>query len=97
MRSACTFTVASLVALASPAQEFKSPRLKAVAAWIGNSYGGGEKWVQHDILALAVTQDGTVFSSIFWDEAGGNWGEYRDGELTERRWRCASSKPETWM
>ena len=62
-------------------QEFTSPRLNAIASWIGNSYGGGKKWVQQDIRAMTVMSDGTVFTNVYWDEAGGNAGEYRDGDL----------------
>ncbi|MDB6077224.1 MAG: hypothetical protein JWO82_971, partial [Akkermansiaceae bacterium] len=69
--------------LATPADgvPFTSPRLEAVTSWVGNTYGGGTKWVQQDIHALTVTADGTVFTNVPWDEAGGNAGEYRDGEL----------------
>ncbi len=63
------------------AQDFSSPRLDAVTSWIGNTYGGAQKWVQQDISALTVMADGTVFTNVGWDEAGGNAGEYRDGEL----------------
>src|SRR5579871_3342341 len=62
-------------------QDFKSPALDAVTSWIGNTYGGGEKWVQQDIHAMTVMPDGTVFTNVGWDEAGGNAGEYRDGAL----------------
>ncbi len=67
--------------LAVQGQDFTSPRLDAVTSWVGNSYGGGEKWVQQDIRAMAVMPDGTVFTNVAWDEAGGNAGEYRDGKL----------------
>lgn len=30
---------------------------------------------------MAVTEDGTVFTNVEWDEGGGQVGEYRDGEL----------------
>lgn len=73
--------VAILTALAAGAQDFDSPRLEAVTSWIGNTYGGGQKWVQQDIHALTVTADGTVFTNVLWDEGGGNVGEYKDGEL----------------
>lgn len=69
------------MAAALPAEEFTSPRLEAVSSWIGNSYGGARQWVQQDIAALCVMPDGTVFTNVEWDEAGGNAGEYRDGEL----------------
>ena len=70
-----------LLVLPIRGQEFTSPRIEAITSWIGNSYGGGKKWVQQDIRAMAVTPDGTVFTNAYWDEAGGNAGEYRDGEL----------------
>lgn len=63
------------------AQEFTSARIDAVTSWIGNTYPGAKKWVQQDIHAMAVMPDGTVFTNVEWDEAGGNAGEYRDGEL----------------
>jgi hypothetical protein len=69
------------LSLTSRAQDFKSPTLDAVTSWIGNTYGGGEKWVQQDIHAMSVTPDGTVFTNVGWDEAGGNAGEFRDGAL----------------
>lgn len=76
------FIVATLIPFAATsAQEFKSPRLDGTTSWIGNSYGGATKWVQQDIHAMTVTPDGTVFTNVEWDEAGGNAGEYRDGEL----------------
>jgi len=70
----------ALLALSTQGQVFTSPRLDAVTSWIGNSYGGRKKCVQQDIHAIAVTPDGTVFTNVGWDEAGGNVGEYRDGE-----------------
>ena len=30
---------------------------------------------------MAVMPDGTVFTNVGWDEAGGNAGGFRDGEL----------------
>lgn len=69
------------VALHSAAQDFTSPRLQAVTSWIGNSYGGAKQWVQQDIRAMTVMPDGTVFTNVEWDEAGGNAGEFRDGAL----------------
>ena len=66
---------------AASAREFTSPRIEAITSWIGNNYGGRKKWVQQDIHAMAVMPDGTVFTNVGWDEAGGNAGEYRDGAL----------------
>lgn len=76
------FACASLaLAAALHGAEFSSPPLESVSSWIGNFYGGAKKWVQQDIAALTVMPDGTLFTNVEWDEAGGNAGEYRDGEL----------------
>lgn len=60
---------------------FSSPELAQVTSWLGNSYPGAKRWVQQDIRAMAVTDDGTVFTNVEWEEGGGNVGEYRDGAL----------------
>ena len=56
-----------------------------VTSWIGNSYGGlnnGKgQWVQQDIAAMCVTPDGTVYTNVPWEEAGGNCMMYKDGEM----------------
>jgi hypothetical protein len=68
-------------AFAAEALRFNSPALPQVTSWMGNTYAGAKKWVQQDIRALAVTDDGTVFTNVEWEEGGGNVGEYRAGEL----------------
>ncbi|HSI15745.1 MAG TPA: hypothetical protein VK961_27100 [Chthoniobacter sp.] len=75
------FVALAMIALPVAAQDFTSPKLDAVTSWIGNSYGGAKQWVQQDIRAMAVMPDGTVFTNVEWDEAGGNVGEFRDGAL----------------
>ncbi|MGA2068759.1 MAG: hypothetical protein ABSG86_27575 [Thermoguttaceae bacterium] len=50
-------------------------------SWIGNSFAGKTAWVQQDIEGLWVEPDGTVFTNVYWDEAGGNVQQYRDGQL----------------
>ncbi|MDR1385422.1 MAG: hypothetical protein LBJ67_16475 [Planctomycetaceae bacterium] len=54
-------------------------------SWIGNSFGGLEngrgKWVQQDIAAMCVTDDGTVYTNVPWEEAGGNCSMYKDGQM----------------
>lgn len=60
---------------------FASPAIPHATSWIGNSYPGAKHWVQQDIRAMAVTDDGLVFTNVEWEEGGGNVGEYRDGEL----------------
>lgn len=49
-------------------------------SWIGNSFGGGSKWVQIQISALYVTPDGTAYTNSGWDEAGREAGIYKDGD-----------------
>lgn len=49
--------------------------------WIGNTFGGGPKWVQNAIEGLAVGPDGTVVCASTWDEAGREYGVYRDGDV----------------
>lgn len=50
-------------------------------SWIGNSFGGVDKWVQQDIEDICVTTDGTVYAAVSWDEAGGEVMAYRDGDV----------------
>ena len=50
-------------------------------SWVGNSFSGKTAWVQQDVEGLWVEPDGTVFTNVRWDEAGGNVQEYRDGQL----------------
>ena len=66
--------------LAAP-PPFNSPALPHVTSWMGNTYPGAKRWVQQDIRAMAVTEDGKVFTNVEWEEGGGNVGEYRDGAL----------------
>ncbi len=63
-------------AMSSPAAD-----LRYNVSWIGNSFSGKTAWVQQDIEGLWVDADGTVFTNVRWDEAGGNVQQYRDGQL----------------
>lgn len=58
-----------------------SIRLDYTTSWIGNTFSGGEKWVQNDVAAMHVLPDGTVYTNSFWDEAGREAGIYRDGDV----------------
>ncbi|HEY9608829.1 MAG TPA: hypothetical protein V6C93_05665, partial [Allocoleopsis sp.] len=49
-------------------------------SWIGNTFGGGSKWVQIQISAMYVANDGTVYTNSVWDEAGREAGIYKDGD-----------------
>ena len=55
--------------------------LPASVSWIGNSFSGKTAWVQQDVEGLWVDGDGTLFTNVRWDEAGGNVQQYRDGQL----------------
>jgi hypothetical protein len=50
-------------------------------SWIGNSFGGDNKWVQIRVSGMYVTPDGTVYANTGWDEAGREVGFYRDGKV----------------
>jgi hypothetical protein len=49
--------------------------------WLGNSFGGGEKWVQNWIDGMFVAPDGTIYTASTWDEAGREFGIYKDGDI----------------
>ncbi|MEI2583144.1 hypothetical protein [Scytonema sp. PRP1] len=50
-------------------------------SWIGNTYGGGSKWVQNYVEGMYVGPDGTVYTNSTWDEAGREAGIYKDGDV----------------
>ncbi|MBF2066723.1 MAG: hypothetical protein IGS39_20245 [Calothrix sp. C42_A2020_038] len=50
-------------------------------SWIGNTFGGGEKWVQNQVIDMYVAPDGTVFTNSPWDESGREAGVYKDGDV----------------
>lgn len=53
-------------------------------SWIGNTFGGGEKWVQNQVIDMYVAPDGTVFTNSPWDEAGREAGVYKNGDAIAR-------------
>ncbi|MBH8565010.1 hypothetical protein I8748_22970 [Nostoc sp. CENA67] len=53
-------------------------------SWIGNSFGGGNKWVQNYIEAMYVAPNGTVYTNSEWDEGGAEAGIYKDGNVIGR-------------
>lgn len=44
--------------------------------YIGNSFGGGDRWVQNFIENISVTPDGTLYTNSYWDEAYREFGVY---------------------
>ncbi len=69
-----------------PAPTFESiPVLEGYrTTWIGNTFGQGNRrtgnWVQNQVFALCVLDDGTVYANSAWDEAGREIGIYKDGK-----------------
>ncbi len=53
-------------------------------SWIGNTFGGGEKWVQNQVIDMYVAPDGTVFTNSPWDEGGREAGVYKNGDAIAR-------------
>ena len=50
-------------------------------SWIGNTFGGDNKWVQIRVSGMYVTPDGTVYTNSGWDEAGREAGIYKNGDV----------------
>ncbi|MEX3959290.1 hypothetical protein [Trinickia sp. EG282A] len=77
-RRTFAFAIASSVLLHASA--FAQASLNYTTSWIGNTFGFGDgKWVQLDVEALAVGQDGTVYTNAPWDESGSEIGAYKGG------------------
>lgn len=58
------------------------PATRYKTSWLGNTFGGGSKWVQNFVLAMYVAPDGTVYTNSEWDEAGREAGIYKAGDVT---------------
>jgi len=50
--------------------------------YLGNSFGGGTKWVQNYINNMSVTADGTVYTNSGWDEGHREYGVYTKCDVT---------------
>ncbi|MEG5042774.1 MULTISPECIES: hypothetical protein [unclassified Microcoleus] len=73
-----TLTALSVAALSVTSNPL--PNISYKTSWIGNTFGGGSKWVQIQIAAMYVGNDGTVYTNSVWDEAGREAGIYKDGD-----------------
>jgi len=73
-----TVTALSVAALSVTSNPL--PNISYKTSWIGNTFGGGSKWVQIQIAAMYVGNDGTVYTNSVWDEAGREAGIYKDGD-----------------
>ena len=74
------FTVTALFVTALSVTSNPLPNISYKTSWIGNTFGGGSKWVQIQISAMYVASDGTVYTNSVWDEAGREAGIYKDGD-----------------
>jgi len=50
-------------------------------SWIGNTFGGGNKWVQIQVSSMYVAPDGTVYTNSGWDEGDREVGIYKNGDV----------------
>jgi sugar lactone lactonase YvrE len=57
------------------------PAISYKTSWIGNTFGGGSKWVQNFVDGMYVAADGTVYTNSVWDEAGREAGIYKNGDV----------------
>jgi hypothetical protein len=73
-------TVTALSVAALSVTSTPLPNISYKTSWIGNTFGGGSKWVQIQIAAMYVGNDGTVYTNSVWDEAGREAGIYKDGD-----------------
>ena len=74
------FTVTALSVTALSVTSNPLSNISYKTSWIGNTFGGGSKWVQIQISAMYVASDGTVYTNSVWDEAGREAGIYQDAD-----------------
>jgi chitodextrinase len=74
----CIFLMALLVNAQTLPGTYKT-------SWVGNTFGEGlscnrtcGRWVQNDMLAAAVSKNGTIYTNSYWDEGGRNAGIYNN-------------------
>lgn len=73
--------LAGICVLSSGVSSIILPTIPYTTSWIGNTFGGGSKWVQIQISTIYVARDGTVYTTSVWDEAGREAGIYKDGDV----------------
>ena len=73
-----TVTALSVAALSVTSNPL--PKISYKTSWIGNTFGGGSKWVPIQIAAMYVGNEGTVYTNSVWDEAGREAGIYKDSD-----------------
>ncbi len=63
------------------APDVRAQKLDYTTTWIGNTFGGGPKWVQNFVEGMNVLSDGTVLVASSWDESGREFGVYKEGDV----------------
>lgn len=61
-----------------------APSTTPVSSWLGNSFSSSTtagNWVQEEIDASFIAEDGTVYTNGLWDEGGHEGGIYKDGQM----------------
>jgi hypothetical protein len=70
-----------LTLAAGPRNKAADTTLDYSTTWVGNTFGGGPKWVQNVVRAVALDEDGAIYANNYWDEGGRQAGVYRDGDV----------------
>ena len=81
LENVCFWTaILSIGLLLSPAtlKAQEPPSLIYSTTWVGNTFGGGPRWIQNFAEDLCVLADGTCVVGSFWDEGGREVGLYKD-------------------
>lgn len=72
-------------ATAASENELLKPLPNYSVSWIGNSFSGGDAgWVPQDVQDIFVAADGTVYTTVGWEEHRGNIAAIRDGRIEQQ-------------
>ncbi len=87
MKKTITFLLILLcVCQLSYSQTLKNRVSNLKTSWLGNSFGGGQKWVQSNIDQMIVSRDGTLHAWTAYDEAGREFGVYKGVQRENGTW-----------
>lgn len=79
----CGLLVGGLAAQAG--EDTAAAPLACTVSWIGNTFSGGDAgWVPQDVQDICVTPDGTVYTTVGWEEHRGNIAAFKDGRLVQQ-------------
>ena len=96
MRIRKPMLAATLIILGGAAlhAQTQPPTLDYSISWIGNTFSGGDAgWVPQDVQDIFVAPDGTVYTTVGWEEHRGNIAAFRDGQLVQQtaHWKSGGS------